>query len=341
MDTKKYQVFVSSTFKDLQEERQEVMQVLLEMDCIPSGMELFPAADEDQWNLIKGVIDDCDYYMVIIAGRYGSEDDKGVSFTEKEYRYAVKSGKPVIAFIHGDSGSIPNDKTESTDSGKKKLEEFCTLVKQKMCKPWTSPHELGSVVARSLNQLRKSNPGVGWVRGDQVERANAEEILRLQKTIENLKKDLQEARTKPPTGSEHYAQGNDVLKIKTYGIYKHCTLEKIGIATLSITWNEIFFAISPLMIQESNESKIEEALSDKLRQNLSYSIKVSHEEKRRTLKLATVKIDQETFRTIIIQLRALGLIEKSIRKRSVKDTDTYWKLTQYGDHVMNGLRAIP
>lgn len=68
---KKYQVFVSSTFSDLIEERQEVMQALLELDCIPVGMELFPAADDDQWTLIKGLIDDCDYYVLIQAGRYG------------------------------------------------------------------------------------------------------------------------------------------------------------------------------------------------------------------------------------------------------------------------------
>ena len=68
---KKYQVFVSSTYEDLQEERREVMQALLELDCIPCGMEFFPAANEDQWTLIKNVIDDCDYYLVIVGGRYG------------------------------------------------------------------------------------------------------------------------------------------------------------------------------------------------------------------------------------------------------------------------------
>jgi len=40
---KRYQVFVSSTFEDLREERAEVMRVLLQLNCIPSGMELFPA----------------------------------------------------------------------------------------------------------------------------------------------------------------------------------------------------------------------------------------------------------------------------------------------------------
>ena len=50
---KRYQVFVSSTYADLKEERQHVIQALMEMDCIPSGMEVFPAADEEQWDFIN------------------------------------------------------------------------------------------------------------------------------------------------------------------------------------------------------------------------------------------------------------------------------------------------
>src|SRR5712692_11805208 len=101
---KRYQVFVSSTFQDLQEERQEVMQALLELDCIPSGMELFPAADEDQWSLIKRVIDDCDYYIVIIAGHYGSMGPEGKSYTQMEYEYAVEKSIPVFGFLHAEPG---------------------------------------------------------------------------------------------------------------------------------------------------------------------------------------------------------------------------------------------
>ena len=71
---KRYQVFVSSTFEDLQEERKEVMQALLELDCIPAGMELFPAMDEEQFEFIKSIIDDCDYYILIVGARYGSMD---------------------------------------------------------------------------------------------------------------------------------------------------------------------------------------------------------------------------------------------------------------------------
>src|SRR4029078_13480085 len=98
---KRYQVFVSSTYADLQQERQRVIQALMEMDCIPSGMELFPAADEEQFEFIKKIIDDCDYYLLIIGGRYGSTTAEGVSYTEKEYDYAIAKGLKVVALLHG------------------------------------------------------------------------------------------------------------------------------------------------------------------------------------------------------------------------------------------------
>ena len=121
---KRFQVFVSSTFLDLIDERRAVMQALLELDCIPAGMELFPASDDDSWTLIQRVIDDCDYYLVILAGRYGSLDSAGIGFTEKEYDYAVKVGKPVLAFVHGDPGSLPAKHTDADASSRKKLSAF-------------------------------------------------------------------------------------------------------------------------------------------------------------------------------------------------------------------------
>ena len=86
---KKYQVFVSSTRDDLVDERKSVSQALLESNCIPAGMELFPASNRTSWEIIKNAIDDSDYYLLIIAGRYGTlfKDENGdyskCSYTEK------------------------------------------------------------------------------------------------------------------------------------------------------------------------------------------------------------------------------------------------------------------
>ena len=155
---KRYQVFVSSTYDDLQDERKEVMQALLELDCIPAGMELFPASSEDQWSLIKRVIDDCDYYILIIGGRYGSVGPDGISYTQMEFEYALKTGKPIISFVHKNPASIPTGKSEQTDEGKKKLEEFKKLAEKKLVKFWETSAELGSVVSRSMVKLMKNFP---------------------------------------------------------------------------------------------------------------------------------------------------------------------------------------
>jgi uncharacterized protein DUF4062 len=147
---KRYQVFVSSTFQDLQEERQEVMQALLELDCIPAGMELFPAANQDQWTLIKKVIDDCDYYIVISAGRYGSLGPDGIGYTEMEYRYALEQTKPVIGFLFRDLGKLSAERSEPNEERRIKLESFRSLIQRKMVRFWDSPADL---VRRSVAVL--------------------------------------------------------------------------------------------------------------------------------------------------------------------------------------------
>jgi Domain of unknown function (DUF4062) len=218
MMDKRYQVFVSSTYEDLREERQEVMQALLELDCIPSGMELFPAADEDQWTLIKGVIDDCDYYVVVIGGRYGSVGPDNISYTQMEYEYAVAQGKPVIAFLHKDPECLPANKYEKTQAGREELDAFRALAQQKMCRFWMSAADLGSAVSRSLIKLVKNHPAVGWVRADLLpDQGTAEEILRLRKRIEELESSLSSS----PAGTEHLSQGEDTIELHyEFGVYK-------------------------------------------------------------------------------------------------------------------------
>ena len=91
---KKYQVFISSTQKDLVDERIDIMQALLESKCIPAGMELFASATKKSWAIITQDIDESDFYLLVIAGMYGSltKDQRGkvISYTEKEYTAKVK-----------------------------------------------------------------------------------------------------------------------------------------------------------------------------------------------------------------------------------------------------------
>ncbi len=341
---KKYQVFVSSTYKDLSEERQEVMQALLELDCIPVGMELFPAADDDQWSLIKRLIDDCDYYVLIIGGRYGSVNNEGISYTQMEYEYSLSIEIPIISFLHKKPNDIAVAKSEIDQAIIQKLASFKDLVQKKMCRYWESPSDLGSQVSRSLVRLIKDKPRDGWVKATYLPTQDAtKEILELRKQVELLNSELKKSKTIAPEGTEKLSQGEDEVEINFkfdgYGKdYQIIPKVKSYGSTQDFSWNEIFAEISPLMIDEASENtlkaKIEELIVKtrftELRQELAKESRIPK----------NFKIDDNNFHTIKIQFRALRLITESVKKRSIHDKGPYWTLTPYGDTVMTLLRAI-
>lgn len=172
---KKYQVFVSSTHDDLVEERKAVSQALLESGCIPAGMELFPASNKSSWEIIKSVIDECDYYLLIVAGRYGSQgrDDDGklCGYTEMEYNYASKAGIPTIVFIHSDIDNLPASKVEESKRGKQRRKKFVDRLKQdnRNVKFWNNTGSLISAIKTSILALIEDCPRTGWIKTDRVE----------------------------------------------------------------------------------------------------------------------------------------------------------------------------
>ncbi|WP_241169703.1 DUF4062 domain-containing protein [Serratia marcescens] len=186
---KRYQVFVSSTFTDLEDERKHVIQTLMEMDCIPAGMELFPAIDEEQWEFIKRIIDDCDYYLLIIGGRYGSVADDGLSYTEKEFDYAVSKGLKVIVLVHENPGQLPVDKSELNPDSREKLASFIAKASDgRLRKTWASVKDLPGLVALSMTKTIKTYPATGWVRANRISNeASLQELNTLHKENDVLR----------------------------------------------------------------------------------------------------------------------------------------------------------
>jgi hypothetical protein len=340
---KRYQVFISSTYDDLKVERKEVMQVLLEADAIPAGMELFPATDDDQWTLIKRVIDASDYYIVIVGGRYGSIGPDGISYTEMEFRYAKETGKPILGFVHEELGKIPADFSEKTEEGRAKLEKFRALVKDKHCRFYGTPEKLGSLVSRGLAAQIKSTPGIGWVRGDQVsDEGAAKEILSLRHLVDKQQKELESVRVTAPDTAQGLASGDDEVELNYVFTASGTRFLQDGLeydASKVFTWNEIFATVAPIMIDEASEAAFASALITAIKVTEEMDI-FENDAALKGMNLGDFRIKEQDFHTVKIQLKALGLITKSTRNRSVKDLGTYWTLTPYGDTIMTQLRAI-
>jgi hypothetical protein len=191
MNDVKYQIFISSTFEDLRDERRAVMEQILNHGHIPVGMELFQASDEDQWNYIKRRIDDSDYYVVIIAERYGSENSAGISYTELEYRYAVETKIPVVAFLLDSDArkTWPQGRVEFTK--RDKVNSFRDLCRSRMVNFWRNSDDLALKVGLALSECFRDRPRVGWVRANTVASARAlEEIAALSAEKRQLQEEI-------------------------------------------------------------------------------------------------------------------------------------------------------
>lgn len=343
---KRYQVFVSSTFTDLKDERQGVLKAILELDHMPAGMELFPATDASAWQLIKDVIDASDYYVLIVGGRYGSLDETGIGYTEKEYDHAVATKKPVVPLLHEKPDNLPRDKTETDASAWKRLTGFREKVeKRHTCVYWKNSEDLKSKVIVGLTAIIKRQPMVGWVRADQVPAgATLVEVLTLRNRVAELESVSAARDTGPPPGIEGLSQGADRVDLSVTftarprsSRHPHVQDARFR-GSLNPTWNQIFGAVAPTMTNEATDAVLRNSLKSFITQEASRVYQEKNQFKDKSL-IDFSQVSSEVD-TCIIQLRALGLIKINDKKRSVTDRGTYWTLTPYGDALMVQLRAV-
>lgn len=190
---KKYQIFVSSTFKDLIAERQSAVEAILKAGHIPAGMELFTSSNKSQWEVIKRWINESDIYMLILGGRYGSvEPESGKSYTQLEYEYAQKVGKPLFAVVITDDAIKELKATQIETDYPEKLAEFRKIVLSHMISFFSDTKDIKLAIHESLSEIISDNPLVGWVRGNSQNENIAEELALLSEENRKLREENQE-----------------------------------------------------------------------------------------------------------------------------------------------------
>lgn len=317
MKNKKYQVFVSSTFRDLLEERQDAIRNILDLKHIPAGMELFPATDKDQLEYIKKVIDECDYYLLIMGGRYGSMDEQGISYTEREYDYAVETGKFVIAFAHKNPSSIPYEKSEVDPLARESMDRFRVKVMSgRLVREWSSRQELEALVLKSLVHAFNDVPQVGWIRGDS---AASNDLLEQNNhlLLENssLKSKLSKMTEERPLSFEDLADLDDEFTVRYQYTNRRTSTVTYPNISVNLTWRQIFIGVGAQLDKAKTDISIKEGVAEAISEAGSHKLTFIND-------LDRVKIK--------VQLVALGLIETRVSKTTQGGVAEFLSLTSKG-----------
>lgn len=171
---KKLQVFVSSTYTDLIEERQEAVKAILDAGHIPAGMELFKPGSESQLETIYKWINESDVYMLILGGRYGSIEAKSnKSYTQLEYEYAISKNIPFFAIVLSEEyletkvASLGQSNVKEQNAPDK-YKTFRSLVMSKTVRIVNDYKDIKIAILSKLNEFSASPNLIGWIKSNQI-----------------------------------------------------------------------------------------------------------------------------------------------------------------------------
>lgn len=324
---KKYQIFVSSTYEDLKEEREQVIKAILEMGHIPVGMEMFSAADEEQWKIIQRQILESDYYIVVAANKYGSISPAGISYTEMEFNFASENKIPVLGFVLKEDAPWPTEKSEKKPKSRSALLTFKKKIQSKLINFWSNKDELHAKVSIALTKTMTANPRVGWVKSSgNVSNEVMLEMSRLSSENATLRKELESIRTAEREHSDEVLNVVNVLIKNELKIRIRTTAKWEEAKYYPATLLDVFDGVAPKL-------QIENSISN-MANNLALHISGS------TSYYKTWPIGDNRISAWVADLAALELIEPSKKEHPPIDKAQYWTLTDLGKQVLKRSRKI-
>jgi tetratricopeptide (TPR) repeat protein len=170
MDQRGLKVMISSTFRDLEQERDTVRAIIGDHQMVPLVMERKTSVpDRDILANSRKMVDDADVYVLLIGNVYYGQvltdaglNPKNLSVTECEFEWATTRGIPIFRFLQ-DDGAHPNIAARDLPemgAGADRLAAFRARVSDGALAPrFTTLDELKTIVARSLTDWRVEQAG--------------------------------------------------------------------------------------------------------------------------------------------------------------------------------------
>jgi len=173
MKKRKLQIFISSTYEDLIDQRLAAMEAILAAGHIPAAMEQFSPGDETAWDKIRRWIDESDAFILIFGGRYGSiEPGSGKSYVQLEYEYALERKKPFFSLVirekHHEERVKEFGLGVDERTHRREYADFKTKITARLCGYWNDKKDIKVAIFQKLPEWAQKEDLVGWIRGDEI-----------------------------------------------------------------------------------------------------------------------------------------------------------------------------
>src|SRR5262245_26301470 len=119
---RRLRVFVSSTMRDLRNERRAVCRRLAEFNFEPVNAEEWAPGGDSSWGQIREEIEASDIFVLLLGDRYGwipeigPESEHRLSVTHLEYHAAVDHELPILPFLR----NLDYDAERDTDDARRR-----------------------------------------------------------------------------------------------------------------------------------------------------------------------------------------------------------------------------
>ncbi|MFQ5847141.1 MAG: DUF4062 domain-containing protein [Candidatus Methylomirabilales bacterium] len=145
-------VFISSTYRDLAEYREVIRLALETSGYTYRGMEHFPPQDEPPLDVCLRALEECDVYVGIVGGLYGSSPPGRVlSYTELEYRHATSLGIYRIMILLDDNARVRAGYVEQDPERIERLNRFrARIVNNHTAQTFRDGHEAAWKILAAL-----------------------------------------------------------------------------------------------------------------------------------------------------------------------------------------------
>jgi hypothetical protein len=248
--------------------------------------------------------------------------DKNISFTEKEYDYAVQFGIPTLGFVIDEDSKLSS---KFFDSDKNKIEllaNFKKKIKKKYISYWKDKNDLYGKVSVALMKQFTTNPRIGWIRSNEIASADTfEELTRLSRENSELRNKIQFL--KKQGEEEEHTEIESIINIlkknkkKLSFFYIYATDWDDG---KFFSYYDLYrFIVPTLMIETSVE-------------DLSIHLGLLRPNEENSPR-QRFPVPKNTIKEFLADLSALGLIIPSPKKHEAKDTKNYWSVSEKGKEI--------